>query len=251
LVGRAVLVTRPARQADSLVDRLADLGAAVLVQPAIEIGPPSDWAPVDGAMAKLDAIDWLVFSSANGVHSFLKRLADAGRDLRALGKAKLAVIGPATAEALAEYHLRADVQPADYRAEALAEALAPQTRGKRVLLVRASRGREVLAEMLTTAGAEVSQVVAYESRDAPEPDADVAAALAARQVHWISVTSSAIARSLVRMFGPDLAKAKLAAISPITAGVLADAGYPAAAVASQYTTEGLISTILAAEAAQA
>jgi uroporphyrinogen III methyltransferase/synthase len=143
------------------------------------------------------------------------------------------------------------VQPVDYRAEALAEALAPQARGKSVLLVRASRGREVLAEMLTAAGAEINQVVAYESRDAAEPDADVAAALAAGQIQWVTVTSSAIARSLVRLFGPDLAKAKLAAISPITAGVLAEAGFPAAAVASQYTTDGLIDAILAAEAAQA
>ena len=250
LVGRIVLVTRPARQADSLVDRLADLGAAVLAQPAIEIGPPPDWAPVDAAIEKIDAFDWMVFSSANGVHSFLQRLGHGGRDLRALGPVKLAAIGPATAETLAEYHLHADVQPADYRAEALAESLAPQARGQQFLLVRASRGREVLAEMLTAAGAAISQVVAYESRDAAEPDADVAAALAAGQIHWITVTSSAIARSLVRLFGSDLAKAKLAAISPITAGVLAEAGFPAAAVAEQYTTDGLIDAILAAEAAQ-
>jgi uroporphyrinogen III methyltransferase/synthase len=109
----------------------------------------------------------------------------------------------------------------------------------------------MLAEMLTAAGAEIRQVVAYESRDAAEPDADVAAALAAGQIHWVTVTSSAIARSLVRLFGADLAKAKLAAISPITAGVLAEAGFPPAAVASQYTTDGLIDAILAAEAAQA
>jgi uroporphyrinogen III methyltransferase/synthase len=233
-----------------MADRLADLGAAVVMQAAIEIGPPQDWSPVDAAIAKLDAFDWVVFSSSNGVQWFLGRLAEQGRDLRALAPVRLAAIGPATANALAAYHLRADLQPADYRAEALADSLAPQARGRRVLLVRASRGREVLAESLTAAGAEITQVVAYQSRDVAQPDPDVAAALAAGQIHWVTATSSAIARSMTRLFGPALAQARLAAISPLTAGVLADAGYPAAAVASEYTTEGLIAAILSAEAAQ-
>jgi uroporphyrinogen III methyltransferase/synthase len=250
LFGRTVLVTRPAGQADALAERLADLGAAVLVQPAIEIASPRDWAAVDAAIARLSDFDRLVFSSANGVHSFLGRLFEQGRDLRSLGGARLAAIGPATAEALAGYHLRADLQPDDYRAEALAESLAPLARGARVLLIRASRGREVLAESLAGAGAEVTQVVAYESRDVAEPDADVAAALAAGQVGWVTVTSSAIARSLVGLFGPDLAKASLAAISPLTGGVLAEAGFQPAAVASRFTTDGLIDAILDAEAAR-
>ena len=61
--------------------------------------------------------DWLVFSSSNGVHYFMRRLLASGRDLRSLGGIQLATIGPATAEALAEYHLTADIQPEIYRAE--------------------------------------------------------------------------------------------------------------------------------------
>jgi uroporphyrinogen III methyltransferase/synthase len=249
LFGRTVLVTRPAGQADALADRLADLGAAVLVQPAIEIGPPASWAPVDAAIEKLSSFQWLVFSSANGVHAFLDRLAEQGRDLRALGAVRLAAIGPATAEALAAYHLKCDVQPADYRAEALAESLLPVALGQRVLLVRASRGREVLAESLAAAGAEVTQVVAYESRDVSSPAAEIVESLAANQIDWVTVTSSAIARSLVGLFGAELKKTKLVAISPLTAGVLADAGFPAAAVATRYTTDGLVDALASVESA--
>ena len=83
--------------------------------------------------------------------------------------------------------------------------------------MRASRGREVLAELLEAAGADVTQVVAYESCDVAAPDADVAAALAAGRIDWVTVTSSAIAKSLVNLFGDDLRRAKLAAVSPLTA----------------------------------
>jgi uroporphyrinogen III methyltransferase/synthase len=248
LFGRTMLVTRPAHQCDSLVERLTELGANVLVQPAIEIGPPTDWSAADAAISQLASFDWLVFSSANGVSSFLERLSHHGRDLRALGSVRLAAIGPGTADALAEYHLRADLQPDEFRAEALAESLLPAAVGKRLLLLRASRGRKVLAETLAAAGAEVQQAVVYESRDVTQADADVVAALRHGEVDWITVTSSAIARSLAALLGEDLRRAKLAAISPLTAGALSEAGYTAATVASLYTTAGLVEAILANEA---
>lgn len=244
LVGKTILVTRPIEQSEGLVETLSELGAAVLVQPAIEIGPPRDWTPVDAAISKLASFDWLVFSSANGVRYFLERLPHHQLDLRALGQSKLAAIGPGTAEALAQYHLRADLLPEEYRAESLAEALAPAASGSRFLLLRASRGREVLAETLVAAGASVEQAVVYESRDVTAPDPDVAAALAEGRIDWVTVTSSAIARSLVALFGRDLARTQLAAISPLTAGVLEEAGFAATAVADPYTTAGIVAAIL-------
>ena len=247
LFGRTVLVTRPAHQADAMVSKLRALGADVMYQPAIEITEPTDWSPVDAVIKQLGTFDWLVFSSSNGVEYFLRRLTHLGFDMRALGGRKLAAIGPATVDALAEYHLQADVSPESYRAEALAEALAPSAKGKRFFLARASRGREVLAEMLTAAGGIVTQAVVYESRDVPEPNPDVLAALTAGRINWTTVTSSAIARSLVAMFGDALRNTKLAAISPLTAEVLAELDHAPAIVAESYTTDGIITAMLAAE----
>ncbi len=247
LAGRTIMVTRPVHQSDGMIDALEALGASVVVQPAIEIGAPPDWAPVDAAIAQLSSFAWIVFSSANGVHAFLDRILESGRDMRALGGVRLAAIGPATADALALYRLRPDALPAEYRAESLAEKLAPVTAGQRVLLIRASRGREVLAETLIAAGAAVTRVVAYVSRDVATPDADAVAALQNNRVDWITVTSSAIARSLVKLFGASLARAKLAAISPLTASVLAEAGHEPAAIATEYTAAGLVAAIVAAE----
>jgi uroporphyrinogen-III synthase len=115
----------------------------------------------------------------------------------------------------------------------------------RFLLARASRGREVLAERLTAAGAAVDQIVVYSSTDVERADEDVAAAMAAGRIDWVTVTSSAIARSLVALFGDRLRRCKLASISPITSETLRQLGHQPAAEATQYTTEGLVAAILA------
>ena len=113
------------------------------------------------------------------------------------------------------------------------------------MLVRASRGREVLAERLTAAGGVVGQVVVYSSTDVTEAEPDVAEALSAGRIDWITVTSSAIARSLAALFGRQLRRSRLASISPITSGVLRELGYPPAVEAAPYTTDGLIEAVLA------
>lgn len=245
LFGQTVLVTRPRQQADLLVDYFAELGAKVLVQPAIELTEPRDWTPVDAAIDQLAEFDWLVFSSRNGVEYFLLRLAARGFDARALRNAKLAAIGPATVDALAEHGLFADLSPDEYRAEALADALSPfAAQGSRFLLLRASRGRDVLPEKLAEAGGTVEQVVVYESCDMTSADPEVANLMRAGQIDWTTVTSSAIARSLVRMFGKDLRRTKLVAISPLTAEVLREQRMPAELVAEVYTSEGLVDVLV-------
>jgi uroporphyrinogen III methyltransferase/synthase len=244
LFGQTILVTRPAHQARELAAPLRELGADVLAQPAIEIGAASDTKPIDDAIARVRKFDWLVFASANGVRYFLQRLLQEA-DLRLLGDVKLAAIGPGTADALREFHLAADLIPDEFRAESLAQAFGKRAQGQRFLLLRASRGREVLSEQLQAAGGLVEQVVVYESQDATAPLPEIAERLQAGQIDWITVTSSAIARSLVNLFGAELNRAKLVSISPITSATLRELGYSPAAEAGEYTMAGVVQAILA------
>lgn len=256
LFGKRIVLTRPEDQCLEARRKLTDLGADVLLQPAITIEEPDSSEPLYEVLARLEEFDWIVFSSVNGVDAFMRGLLQIG-DARAIGKARFAVIGPATAQALRNWHLRTDMMPGEFRAEALANALIDTAHrddaGKlkatpdrfRCLLIRASRGREVLADMLMADGHAVTQAVAYRSTDVTEPDAEIAAFLKAGKIDWITVTSSAIARSLAALFGDDLRKAKLASISPITSGVLRELGYPPAAEAEEFTLDGIIQAIVA------
>jgi len=246
LFGTRILVTRPKDQVPDLAKPLSELGAEVLVQPVIQIEAPSCWDAVDEALDRLATYDWLAFSSSNGVRYFLDRLLSTRGDLRRLGNVRLAAIGPGTADELARYHLKADLVPEEYRAEALAEALANEASGQRFLLVRASRGREVLAETLLAAGGIVDQVVVYNNTDVVEQDPRIAEAMAAGKIDWVTVTSSTIARSLIRLFGESLKQTRLASISPVTSATLREQGYEPEAEAKEYTMEGVVEAILAA-----
>lgn len=246
LFGKRILLTRPERQMAPVADRLRELGAEVLVQPAIEIAPPQDWEPVDRVLRDLDRYDWIVFSSANGVQFFLDRLETLHGDVRRLGRIRIAAIGPGTAAELSRYRLRADLVPEAFRAEALAEALVNQAEGQNFLLIRASRGREILAEQLAAAGKNVEQVVAYQSNDVAKPAPEVIEAMAAGKIDWVTVTSSAIAQSLVSLFGETLRRTRLASISPVTSTTLAALGFPPAVEATRYTMEGLVEAIVSA-----
>ena len=113
--------------------------------------------------------------------------------------------------------------------------------------LRASRGREVLAERLRAAGATVEQIVVYCSTDVAQADPEIAAALAAGHIDWVTVTSSAIARSLAHMFGKELRKTKIVSISPVTSATLQELGFSPTAEAKQYTMEGVVQAVLDGE----
>jgi uroporphyrinogen III methyltransferase/synthase len=218
----------------------------------VEIRPPADPGPLDRALGELRGgeWDWLVFTSANGVHAVLRRLADIGRDLRDLGGVRLAAIGPKTSEALAGSRLRADVVPeTTYSSEGLATALAPHVAGKRVLLARANRGRELVREELAKVAARVAQVTAYDQVDVGV-DAEALDALRRAEIRYVTLPSSNIARALLGAFDETLrgrverGDVKLVAISPETGGAVRALGFPVAAEAEVFTEDGLVDALV-------
>lgn len=258
LFGRRVLVTRPAHQAAGMVRKLEHLGAVVSRLSPVGIREPADFGPLDRALGQLreGEWDWLVFTSANGVHAALNRLDALGRDLRDLGRVRLAAIGPKTAAALREYRLRADVVPAEaFSSEGLAAALAPHVNGQRVLLARANRGRELLREELAKV-ATVEQVTVYDQVDRVPADDPVFDALRRGEIRYVTLTSSNIARGVLGAFDETIRgrverrEIRLVAISPETGKAVRELGYPVEAEADVFTEDGLIDAVVRLAAAE-
>jgi uroporphyrinogen III methyltransferase/synthase len=251
LFGRTIVITRPIEEAARSAAPLEALGAEVLFAPTVTIGPPPDLGPLDDAIDRLAEFDWLVFTSGQGVRWFLDRLEARGRDLRALGRLKLAAIGPSTAEALARARLRADLVPSQFRSESLAEAIAERARGCEILLAQADRGRAVLKEELDQV-ATVEQVAVYSNRDAERLPDEVAERLVEGTVDWITLTSPAIAERLHALV-PEPARStigkgvKIASLSPLTSGAARRLGWDVQAEARISTWEGLIAAIVGDE----
>lgn len=251
LFGQRVLVTRPSHSAGALAGPLSELGAEVWSQPAIEVAPVAELAELDQTIAEVQDAewDWVVFSSANGVQFWLDRFLRSA-DFRSV-RCRLAAVGKATARSLKEYGLRADLIPDQFHAEGLVQAFAQRWKaseadGVRVLLVRASRGRDVLRTELQALGAVVGQVVAYQNVDVADPDPQVLEQWDERGIDWVTVTSSAIARSLHRMWGRRLQQTRLASISPITSQTLRELGLEPAAEAATHTMQGVVEALVAA-----
>jgi uroporphyrinogen III methyltransferase / synthase len=250
LFGRRVVVTRARSQAGELSAELERLGAEVYEFPTIEIVPPEDFGPLEDAIRELDSFDWLVYTSVNGVEAFMERLRHHGFDLRAVPRgAKVAAIGPATAERLEKVGLRVDVVPGEYRAEALIDALGTGSlAGQRVLIPRARVAREILPEKLREAGAEVVVPPAYESVPSSEGREELSLRLQAGEVDCVTFTASSTVENFVGAFGEEeaarlLSGTRVACIGPITADTARKRGLRVDAGADEYTIPGLVEAV--------
>jgi uroporphyrinogen III methyltransferase / synthase len=248
LFGQRIVVTRPRDEGNRAAIELETLGALVLLAPTVEVCPISDPAPLDVAIDRLGTYEWLVFTSANGVRFFLERLTARGRDLRALGHLKLAAIGPATALALAKFHLTADLVPETFRSEALAEALLRHAPGGRILLARADRGRTVLKDELDQL-ADVDQVPVYHNSDAATLPDSVVERIREGTIDWITLTSPAITARLHALLPQELRgrvgnDIRLASLSPVTTEAARSVGWTVAVEAAPYTWDGLVRAIV-------
>ena len=248
LCGVRVLVTRPGEQVHDLRDRLAALGAEVLAEPGIEIGPPAGLGP--GRCGPWAAGPLRLAGLFQRQRRPLSAGSAAGPGGRSAAAGRAEIGGHRSRHGRRVGRLSPQGRPGagQYRAEALAESLlhvgAP---GNRFLLARADRGRQVLPERLAAAGAAVDQIVVYSTVEATHADAEVLAALEEGRIDWVTVTSSAIARSLAALFGRGLGRSRLASISPVTSAVLRGLGYQPSAEAAEYTMAGLVAAIVAAE----
>jgi uroporphyrinogen III methyltransferase/synthase len=246
LFGRRIVVTRAKGQAEALSEKLRSLGAGVIELPTIEIRPAADYEPLDRAISALACYDWLIFTSANGVHSFVDRLDRSGVDLRAL-RARICSIGPATRAAVEALHLKVDLMGKEYVAEGLLDAFATyDMTGKRVLLPRAAVARDLVPVELTRRGAQVDVVEAYRTV-IPDDGAAHARELfwAARKPDCITFTSSSTVQNFVAMAGTHgLEDVKVVSIGPVTSKTATDLGLRVDAEARPFTIDGLVGAIL-------
>jgi uroporphyrinogen III methyltransferase/synthase len=251
LFARRVIVTRPRAQIPRFAGLLEAYGAEVVAVPTIGLEPPDDPGPLDAAIAGLSAFEWVIFTSANGVAAFGQRLASAGLDARALAPARLAAVGPETAEALRLIGLRADLVPEEFRAEGLAAALRPRLApGSAVLLVRAAEAREVLPRELEALGARVVIAPAYRTVLVKEGADLLLTLLEARGVNAVTFTSSSTVRGFLGLLPREetrrlLAGVALAAIGPVTAATLAEYGLEVSIMPREYTIPALAAAIAA------
>lgn len=249
LHGKTVVVTRARTQASELVRKLKEAGAWVLELPTIQILPPSNPGKLDREIREIEKYDWIVFTSANGVESFFERVDRLGKDARIFSGRRIAAIGEATAEALRQKGLRADLIPPEFTSQSLFESLKKtgEISGKKFLLVRADIAPPDLRKNLEKEEADVVEVEGYRTKPVSEGKKGWFAELRQGKIDYVTFTSSSTVRNFFKRIPAPLRKrirTRFISIGPVTSRTLREYGFRPAREARVHTIQGLIDILV-------
>ena len=253
LFGQRIVVTRRSEQAGSFAQRLAELGADVLVVPTIKLMMPMEKDAIIDCLLELNSYDWFVFTSANGVTAFFDLFFKRFQDLRDLGGARIAAVGPKTAAKLRELHLQVDLQPEEFIGRKIAEEFVKfqNIENVKMCLLRAEVANKDLPDALQEMGAIVDDIAIYKTVAETEDRAGAGVRLLAEGADWVTFTSSSTVEHFHARFDlPKLLKQfpqlKIASIGPETSKAIRALKLEPAFEAKQHTTDGLIAELLRA-----
>lgn len=249
LAGKHIAITRSREQAAELAGALEALGAQVITLASIAIHPIEDTKSLDLALTALGEYDWIVLTSANGVRAIAERMRALGIGWESRRRARIAVIGPATARALEATGAIPDLIPEQFVAEGVLDHLA-NVAGQRILLLRADIARKTLADELRLRGADVDEVTAYRTELLPIDRTTIEHVFVRDHLDAVTFTSPSTVHGLLRsLAGADLepqralAGTAICAIGPITASTLREQGLEPVVVAEEYTISGLVAAL--------
>ncbi|CAM3501343.1 uroporphyrinogen-III C-methyltransferase [Marinicrinis lubricantis] len=255
LFGRRILVTRSREQASELSQQIYDLGGEPVEVPLIRMEPlrhPDDQQRIQETLNQLEQYDWIIFTSVNGVDYFFNSLQDNHIDIRKLGKAKIAAVGPKTAEHLFRKGLIVQQIPERYQQEGVFEQVMKEAvRGQKVLLPRSEIARKWLPEQLKAKGFEVTELDLYRNVLRSDDAEEMIQLLEHREIDTISFASSSTVKhfvELLRLHQKDpilLTKgADIACIGPITAKTAEECGLKVNILAPEATIESMVQAII-------
>jgi uroporphyrinogen III methyltransferase/synthase len=251
LLGQRVVVTRARHQANALSRKLREQGAEVLEVPTIRFEPPTRRQDVVDAMLELNSYDWLVFTSPNGVTMFFDYFFRRFHDLRDIGGARIAAVGPATANKLKELHLQVDLMPDEAVAASIAEAFADYEtiENLKICLLRAEVANRELPEALESLGAIVDDIACYKTVPEAEDASGAAVSLKETGADWVLFSSGSTVEHFNARFDlPGLLKRfprmKTASIGPETSKALAELALRPTIEAKEHTADGLVEAVI-------
>lgn len=250
LFGKRILITRTREQSRGLADKVLELGGEPVLFPTICIQPPSNWEPVDEAIGNVASYDWIIFTSVNGVERFFDRFFEVRTDIRDLAGPRIGAIGPVTAASVRQRGLKVDLLAKEFKAEGvLAQLSEDNVRGRRFLIPRAEKAREILPDGIIRMGGHADVVSVYRTtRPAALEVEKIRDMLENKRVDAVTFTSSSTVTHFIDILTPDdvgrlLDGVVVASIGPITSRTIMENGLSMQVEASEYTIDGLLQAI--------
>lgn len=126
LFGRRIAVTAPRNYALRFAQAILSRGGLPVLMPTIETTLLADYAELDRCLLERESLDWIAFTSRNGIEALLYRCEQLGLPVTALNDCRLAAIGQ-DAERLRSLGLRTDLVPREPSPRGIVAELGPQT----------------------------------------------------------------------------------------------------------------------------
>ncbi len=230
LLGKRMLITRSALQSEALANALTERGAVPIMRPLIAFSDPEDFAPLDSAISRLEQFDWLIFTSGEAVRAVVRRCSKQGQSLaKQWSHLRVAAVGPVTAEQVKKSGLQVDYVAQTHSGISLANELGERLREKRVLLPRSDRANPDLPAALRRHRAEVTEVTAYRTLRPTEIEQEQLTEFVNGNADAILFFSPSAVLHFAEAFGGERLSAienklAIAAVGPVTANALRDAG---------------------------
>lgn len=245
LSGRRIVVTRTRPQAGVLSEQLSAFGADVIELPTIRIEPPTDLRAFAELVQDAHAYDWIVFTSPNGVTAFFDLFYKLYDDAREIGGARIAAIGPATAQRIKDFHLKVDLQPEEFVAESIVREFRKQggVENLRILLARAEKARDLLPKELSALGAIVDEGFAYRTVPETRDESGARRRLLEEGADLITFTSSSTVENFLALGLPWPVGMQVASIGPVTSATARDLGLNVAIEARRHDIPGLVDAV--------
>ncbi|NCO84395.1 MAG: uroporphyrinogen-III C-methyltransferase [Nitrospirae bacterium CG_4_10_14_3_um_filter_44_29] len=254
MFGLRVLVTR---EHSGGFEPLEDMGAEIIEFSTIEIVPPESYDELDRAINKIEAYNWIIFTSGNGVKYFFERLMERDKDIRDLRGIKICAIGTRTAAEIKKYGIRVDLIPEEFNAEGLIEAFLKiqnsklknqSLKGIKILLPRAEKAREIFPEKVRELGGEIDAPAAYRAVKPEMHGKRLKRFLREGRISIATFTSAATFNNFMEIMGADadelLRDVAIAVIGPVTAKAVEKAGLKIAIMPETATIEAMVEDII-------
>jgi uroporphyrinogen III methyltransferase / synthase len=249
LAGKRIVITRSAAQSEVLARELSARGAIPVVLPLVSFAEPEDFAPIDAAISGIQRFDWIIFTSAQAVRAVAKRSEELKRSLIHSGsKLRIAAVGPVSAEAARQAGLPVEYVAETHTGAALAEELGSRLQGARVFLPRSDRANPDLLPALKRHGAQVTEVIAYRTLRPTDVDQRNLKQIAEGVADAVLFFSPSAVQHFAELFGrgqlPALQdKLAIAAVGPVTANALREAGVGRTVVAGDTTVGAVVAAL--------
>lgn len=244
---KRLLLLRSEDDMEASAQAVRERGGVPIACPMICIRSPRDVSALDAAVERLGEIDWIVFTSAHAVRFFCQRLDEKPIARGVLQSIQIAAIGPATVQTINDLGFKAAFEAQKANAADFVKEFSSQLniKGKRIFLPLSNIALRTMPEGLASAGAIISEAVAYDNAAPESLPEEARRLLQDGQVDWALFTSPSTARNLYQCLENENIKPQFlsASIGPSTSAVLREIGAGPEVEADPHTFDGLLDSI--------